>query len=255
MRLRQIAFVARERDPVVNDLCEVLGLEVCFNDPGVGAFGLHNALMPVNGTLLEVVAPIRDGTTAGRYLDQRQGDGGYMLLFQVDDARDWRHRMEARGVRVVWGDDSKDVVANHFHPKDTPGAIVSIDTMLPLEDWHRELAEWKWAGPDWQRCVRTERTQAITAVEIQSDDPDALALRWSQLFERPVARDFAGRPHLRFDNMTLRFAADRDGRGTGIGALDVLPQDRAAILRAADARGLLTGDAEVTLCGVRINLI
>ena len=54
MRLRQMATVARELDPVVEDICDVLGIEVCFNDPGVGAFGLHNALMPIGDTLLEV---------------------------------------------------------------------------------------------------------------------------------------------------------------------------------------------------------
>jgi hypothetical protein len=103
--------------------------------------------------------------------------------------------------------------------------------------------------------VRTERTQAFTAVEIQGEDHEALAQRWAALFARPVCRDVAGRPQLLFDNMALRFAPDRDGRGVGIGAVDVLPQDREAILRAADARGRRTGDAEVTLCGVRFNLV
>lgn len=255
MRLRQIAFVARELEPAVDALCDVLGLAVCFNDPGVSSFGLHNALLPVNGNLLEVVAPLREGTTAGRYLDRRAGDGGYMLLFQCDDANGWRTRMESEGVRVVWNSTAADVVANHFHPQDTPGAIVSIDSMLPLSDWHAELSPWKWAGPNWQTHVRTARTQAFTAVEIQGDDPAQLAQRWSTLFARPVVQDAAGRPQILFDNMALRFAHDRDGRGVGIGAVDILPQDRQAILAAAAQRGVRTGEAEVTLCGVRFNLI
>ena len=255
MRLRQIAFVARELGPVLDDLCAVLGIEVCFNDPGVAHFGLQNALLPVNGNLLEVVAPLRAGTTAGRYLERRGGDGGYMLLFQCDNAAEWRMNLEAKGVRVVWNSEHADVVANHFHPADTPGAIVSIDTMLPLENWHREFAAWKWAGPDWQGSVRTHQTQAIVAVEIQGAAPDTLAARWGELFTRPVVRDTAGRAAILFDNMTLRFVADNDGRGTGIGALDILPQDRTAILDAAEARGRRTADAQVTLCGVRFNLL
>ncbi|MEQ8485121.1 MAG: VOC family protein [Pseudomonadales bacterium] len=255
MRLRQIALVARELDPVVDDLCAVFGLSVCFNDPGVGHFGLHNALMPVNGNLLEVVAPMRTGTTAGRYLDRRGGDGGYMLLFQVDDAAEWRARLEAEGVRVVWHTANDAVVANHFHPQDTPGAIVSIDTMLPLEDWHEELAAWRWAGPDWRAHVRTDCTQAFTAVEIQGPDPAALAARWGKLFARPMSTDAAGRAQIVFDNMSLRFVPDRDGRGVGIAAIDVLPQNRARILEEAKARGRRTGENEVTLCGVRFNLI
>jgi hypothetical protein len=255
MRLRQIALVARELDPVVDDLCTVLGLSVCFNDPGVGHFGLHNALMPVNGNLLEVVTPVRAGTTAERYLDRRGGDGGYMLIFQVDDAAEWRAQLEARGVRVVWHTANNAVVANHFHPQDTPGAIVSIDTMLPLEDWHSELAAWRWAGPDWHAHVRTDCTQAITAVEIQGPDPAALAQRWSALFARPISIDTSGRAQITFDNMSLRFAPDRDGRGVGIGAIDILPQHRARILREAEARGRRSGPNQVTLCGLRFNLI
>ena len=255
MRLRQIAFVAHELDKVVDDLCAVLGIEVCFNDPGVGHFGLHNALLPVHGNLLEVVSPMRAGTTAGRYLERRGGDGGYMLLFQCDNAAEWRKHMETKGVRVVWNSEHDDVIANHFHPADTPGAIVSIDTMLPLADWHEELAQWKWAGPDWRQHVRTTCTQAFAAVEIQGDDPAALAGRWGELFAKPVVRDAAGRAQILFDNMALRFAPDRDGRGTGIGAVDILPQDRNAILAAAEERGRRTGDAEVTLCGVRFNLL
>ena len=47
MRLRQIALVARELEPVVADLCAVFDLEVAYRDPGVAEFGLQNAVMPV----------------------------------------------------------------------------------------------------------------------------------------------------------------------------------------------------------------
>ncbi|HTI54640.1 MAG TPA: hypothetical protein VMC04_10435, partial [Verrucomicrobiae bacterium] len=71
LRMRQICLVARSLAPVVDEIRSVLGLEVCHRDPGVGKFGLENALFPVGDSYLEVVAPVRDGTTAGRYLDRR----------------------------------------------------------------------------------------------------------------------------------------------------------------------------------------
>ena len=40
--IRQIALVARELDPVVEDLCAVLGIEVCYNDPGVAAEAMRS---------------------------------------------------------------------------------------------------------------------------------------------------------------------------------------------------------------------
>jgi hypothetical protein len=61
MRLRQFVFVAEDLKAAVVDIGATLGLPVCFNDPGVGRFGLHNALLPIGGDLIEVVAPIREG--------------------------------------------------------------------------------------------------------------------------------------------------------------------------------------------------
>src|SRR6185437_8780205 len=62
LRLRQIALVARQLAPVVDR--DVFGLEVAYRDPGVEAFGLENAVLPVGNQFLEVVAPIREGTAA-----------------------------------------------------------------------------------------------------------------------------------------------------------------------------------------------
>ena len=39
IRLRQIAFVAHQLEPVVDDLHAVLGLDVAYRDPGVATFG------------------------------------------------------------------------------------------------------------------------------------------------------------------------------------------------------------------------
>jgi len=46
-----------------------------FPRPRGGTPGLHNFLMPVGSNFLEVVAPSREGTAGGRYLDRRGGDG------------------------------------------------------------------------------------------------------------------------------------------------------------------------------------
>ena len=84
LRLKQIACVAQQLAPVEQEICDILGLRVCFRDPGVSYFGLENALFPLGNQLLEVVAPTKEGTAAGRYLDRRCGDGGYMVITQCD---------------------------------------------------------------------------------------------------------------------------------------------------------------------------
>src|SRR5215510_4148755 len=97
LRLRQIALIARELAPVVEDVREVFGLEIACRDPEVAAFGLENAVFPVGNQFLEVLAPIREGTTGGRYLDRRGGDGGYMVISQCDDHAPRKRRVAELG--------------------------------------------------------------------------------------------------------------------------------------------------------------
>ncbi|MFY8139098.1 MAG: hypothetical protein ACOVMO_00145, partial [Caulobacter sp.] len=76
MRLRQIALVGADLAAAEADIRAVLGVDYAYDDPGVGKFGLKNAVFPVGETFLEVVSPKAEGTTAGRLLDKRGGDGG-----------------------------------------------------------------------------------------------------------------------------------------------------------------------------------
>ena len=101
LRLRQIAFVARELAPVEKEIIDVLGVEVCYRDPAVGYYGLENALFPIGNQLLEVVAPVKEETAGGRYLDRRGGDGGYMIITQCDDHEPRRQRVAELGIRLV----------------------------------------------------------------------------------------------------------------------------------------------------------
>ena len=88
MYLRQVCLVAHQLKPAIDELCSVLGIEACYVDPGVGRFGLENKLMAIGTNFLEVVAPVEDHTAAGRFLDKRGGNGGYILVCQVDSASD-----------------------------------------------------------------------------------------------------------------------------------------------------------------------
>src|SRR5262249_5880592 len=82
MRLRQVALPAAAVDPTLAALQRVLGLGEPFRDPGVTEFGLVNGVFALGDTFLEVVSPARPGTTAGRWLERRGGDAGYMAIFQ-----------------------------------------------------------------------------------------------------------------------------------------------------------------------------
>jgi hypothetical protein len=252
LRLRQIALVAESLAPVERSLIEVLGLKVCYRDPGVAHFGLENALLPVGNQLLEVVAPTRDDTAGGRYLQRRGGDGGYMVITQCDDHQPRRKRVEDLGIRVVNQFETHEFRNMQLHPRDTGGSFFEIDEQLG-PDAHQPDGPWEPAGPDWQTARSLERVTAIIAAEIQCEDPAAVAARWADIAELTVT-DQNGQPALTLDNATLRFVPCRDGRPEGLGGIDVTTANRAAILDAARARDAITAPDQVYLCGMRINL-
>lgn len=179
IRLRQIVMVAADLAAAEQRIADELGVELCYRDPGVGVFGLRNALFPIGDKLLEVVSPIEDGTTAGRFLDKRGGDGGYMVIVETDDLDGARRRFDDAGVRVVHEAEDEGVLGLHLHPADVGGAIVSVDR---TDVW----GEWPWAGPSWRDHVRTGTVADVLGVEIEATDPDAMAARWSAVLDRPA---------------------------------------------------------------------
>ena len=248
LRLRQIALVARELAPVVDDLRAVFGLEVAYRDPGVASFGLENAVLPVGSQFVEVVAPLREGTAGGRYLERRDGDGGYMVILQCDDHAARKAKVDELGIRKVVEHDEPDYSIMQLHPQDTGGSFLEVDVQVGGESLD---GPWMPAGPEWQAARRTDRVRGIAAAEIQSPDPRGLAERWSELLERPVSGDGT----IKLDNAWLRFVEATDGRGEGLGGVDLLSTDRAAVVETAAARGLVGTDGEVLLGGVRFRLV
>ena len=85
LRLRQVCLAAPRLEPVLDDLQAILGLAVCHRDPGLIAYGLENALLPVGHDFIEVVAPVQADTAAGRFIHRTRGHGGYMAIFQCGD--------------------------------------------------------------------------------------------------------------------------------------------------------------------------
>ncbi|HEV2813653.1 MAG TPA: VOC family protein [Solirubrobacteraceae bacterium] len=177
LRLRQAVLAARDLDAAVERLRDRLPLGEPFADPGVGHFGLRNAVMALGDTFVEVVSPTRPDTAAGRHLDRR-GDGGYMVMFQLDALDAARERAAALGIRTVWELELSDIVDVHLHPRDMGAAIVALDRCDPPEGW-------RWGGPEWEgRAPASIAAGGITGATLRSPDPDALARRWGSVLGR-----------------------------------------------------------------------
>ncbi len=253
LRLRQIALVAHKLEPVLTQFNTVLGIEVCYRDPGIARHGLENALLPIGPAFIEVVAPVQPNTTAERYLDRRKGDGGYMFIVDCDDVGQRREHAKAMGIRIVAENKKTDwapLESFQLHPKDTGGAILSIGTHAAGEDL---MGGYHWAGREWQKFVKTEPVSAVLGCDIQSIDPAALAKRWAEIFKRPVAvKD--GAPVIELELGFARFVPDTDGRGEGLSAVHLKTTDRARILAAAKSERLPVSGNMVEICGTEFVL-
>jgi hypothetical protein len=243
MRVRQIALVAEKLDPVVEQLGAVFGLKVGFRDPGVGFYGLENVVMPVGGEFLEVVQPVRDDASAGRYWKRRGGDAGYMVILQAEDALAHRKRLADMGVRLIAESHHDGYIFTHFHPGDCAGVLSSIDTVEDDRAWKEPLSKWPPAGKDW-KDFPADKALGIKAVDIQHPNPKAAAERWHELFEAPL--DGTTQTYAKGQ---IRFVPPRDADGTGVIGLDIAVKDVAESQAAGRKLGLPEEDGAFKICG------
>lgn len=244
MRLRQIALAATDLGATTAALCDVLGAGEPFRDPGVAVFGLDNAVMPIGETFLEVVSPVRDDATAGRWIAKRGGDAGYMVIVQCADlaalAREVE-RAKSAGAVVVWEGEHAGARTFHFHPRQL-GAIASLDGMPSWGDW-------VWAGPGWRERTRTGTVSAITGAELAGPDPEKLAARWSDLLGIPPRRA-ADRFEIALPRGgRISFVAG--GNSDALVGVEIALADRARFVARARARGVLGADGAATIAGLR----
>jgi hypothetical protein len=245
MRIRQIVFAAAELKAGAAQLGALLDLDAPYRDPGVAEFGLDNAVFVFGDQFIEIVAPTRSGTTAGRLIERR-GDCGYMLILQTDDFDRELARFERLGVRRVWAKDLDDIRATHLHPKDIGGAIVSIDQPTPA-------ASWRWGGPDWKLQGGTAAQQRVVGVSVGAEDPVAMARRWAQVLGLAAPAAHGATQRLVLDGGWIDFEPV-DARGEGITGYTLAVAQRDIVLARAREAGLPVACHAVTLFGTRVEL-
>ena len=248
VRLRQICLVAPSLEPVIGDISAIMGLNVCYRDGNVAKYGLENALLPVDSILLEVVAPFQQGTAAGRFLGKTGGRGGYMAIFCCDDPDERGAHAKQMGVRVANVIDHPPYHGVQLHPRDCRAAFIEFNHTAGSDDI---LGPYPPAGPDWQKSIRKDVTKALTGVEMESPEPEALAEHWGKIIGISVSNNQSGEPELRLPNCSFRFV---NGASDLMSALTFTVNDIAAVRDAAKARGhAVSGDA-FALGGVTFRL-
>lgn len=246
MRIRQVALAASDLEKTDATLRRLLGCDQSYADPEIIYFGLDNRLYTLGDCFLEVVSPVQPNTAAGRFIDRRGGDGGYMVIVQVENLAREKVRLASTAIRTVFSDDRGYAKAIHLHPRDVPGAIPSLDEMTPSESWY-------WAGEGWeQRAGRYVR--GILAVEIRSLDPKATGLCWAEAYGVELMSAGDGW-RLEMDGTEIRFAFDAGTAKPSLKAIDFEAVDLPTIAAAADAIGLEREGHIVTVCGMDFNFL
>jgi hypothetical protein len=229
-------LVAESLEPVASALQRELGLGEPFRDPGVGAFGLENAVFALGDCFIEVVSPVRGDTAAGRHLERLGGDGGYMVMFDLEDIAEARAGADQLGIRKVWEIDLDDISGTHLHPSDIGGAIVSVDSSRPY-------GTWRWGGPAWTGSVGAGAPGRLRGVSLAVAEPGEVAARWGGVLSTPAA-SADGAASLQLEDASVRFRA-HSGR----------PEPGLVEVSVAVPATVQGGREAVTVGGVRFELL
>jgi hypothetical protein len=244
IRLRQICLVAPHLEPVISDIADIMGLNVCYRDGNVAKYGLENALLPVDTILLEVVAPFQPGTAAGRFMDKTLGRGGYMAIFCCDDPDERGRAANAMGVRTANVIDHPPYHGVQLHPRDCRAAFIEFNHTDGSDD---VLGPYPPAGPDWQKSIRKDVTQALVGVEMESPEPQGLAEHWGRIIGIPAGKNANGDPELALPNCTFSFVK---GFREIMSALTFRVSDVARVCDDASAKGHTVAGNSFFLGGV-----
>lgn len=243
-RLRQVCLVAPTLAAPERALAAVLGAGPCHRDPHLARYGLENVIFRLGDRFIEIVAPIEDGTAAGRFLERGGGRGGYMAIFDCEDPERRAANAEALGVPVVNRMRVDAYQGMQLHPKTCRAAMIEFNRTEGGEALNGPY--WP-AGPDWQAAPQPDPPCRLDAVILDSPTPGDLATHWGRLLGTGVADDQS----IEAGGVTLR---GQTGPRECLSALSLRCANPEALLARAENQGLAVDRNNFQLAGVRWQL-
>jgi hypothetical protein len=250
LRLRQICLVAKDLARQAESIKAVFGLEECYRDPNVGRYGLENVLFPVGADFIEIVAPTRPGTAAGRFLERHGGRHGYMVILDCDDPESRQKHCEAMGVRTANLIRHDRYLGVQLHPKDTGGAMIEFNRTDGGAD---PMGAYAPAGPAWQKAIRQDVTRRMVAAEIECPQPAAFAERWGRILQRSAQPLGEGKFRIALDVGAINFLPGCSPE-PALAGVELQVADKRRVVNAAQERNCLAADGRVDICGLRFRL-
>ncbi len=262
IRLRQVC-IAAPKITAADELAEIFDVKIAYRDPLIIDFGLENALLGFGGTFVEFIAPLKDDTTATRFLAKRPGGGGYMVIHDTDEYETIRPRVDEQGVRVAFEStpELRGPENNHaeygydsfrhlqLDPRSVGGTLMEFNQTDGGEDLFGGYAP---AGIHWQDVVQGDDLPKIVGAECTSTDPEAMATTWATLMDKPVESD-SGQPVIHLDGGGVdRFVA---GSANAFTRVFIEAVDPESVLDRARAAGHEVTESQFPFCGVQFVLV
>jgi hypothetical protein len=136
-----------------------------------------------------------------------------------------------------------------LHPRDCRAAFIEFNHTDGSDD---VLGPYPPAGPDWQKSIRKDVTQALIGVEMEGSDPQGLAEHWGKIIGIPPSRGANGEPELALPNCSFRFI---EGAADIMSGLRFRVGDVAKVRDAANAKGYAVNGDSFFLGGVNFQLV
>ena len=172
-----------------------------------------------------------------------------MAIFCCDNPDERGANANSIGVRTANVIDHAPYHGVQLHPRDCRAAFIEFNHTDGSDD---VLGPYPPAGPDWQRSIAKDVTQALIGVEMESPEPEVLAAHWGSIIGIAVSRDERGAPELKLPNCGFHFVK---GASDVMSGLTFRVSDPVKVREAAGARGCKVSGDSFDLGGVTFRVV
>ncbi len=126
MKIDHVAIAVKDLDAALDFYRDALGLEVADRRE-VHAEGVEIAFLPMGESEIELLRPLDEGNSIGRFIAKR-GEGIHHICLRVDDIEAAVARLEAAGARMATEiRQHPDGTRYAFvHPKSSHGVLIEL---------------------------------------------------------------------------------------------------------------------------------
>lgn len=235
--LDHVGIMVRDLDQALGQMEQVLGLKAAVVEE-VEDQAIRAALIPTRIGRFELMQPTTEDSTSARFLEKR-GEGLHHICFGVDDVHEARRQIISNGGQMIQDAprESFTGIIDFVHPKSAGGVLV-------------EIAEVTRFTPAASQDLQFHH------VTIRTDDMEASANLWNQLFDMPIKRKAVSESYqmntgwLDAGDAEIEFAQQLNETGPIARALHSLGRGLHAVVLESDAPAAV--EERVRSQGVRV---